>query len=237
MATDKFVQRNVGFFFIAVLCATLLGFFPTYFSHFPTFDGFTWAYHFHAFVALTWIGMLIAQAFLIRAKNFRVHRQVGKASYFVMPLLLVSIFLMVRAQYHKNILVNHLSETDALAAMSRNGILDLVFVSILYALGIRYKKRTALHLRFFTCLGLVIMGPGLSRFLFAHYPPQVAGPILGVLFLLVPLIWLILDLVKKRSPVPLLIYIGVTMSSVIMQGQGQSSWWQSFAKRFADTLF
>ncbi len=234
---EKRLQRNVGFFFIAVLIITLLGFFPSYFSHFPAFDGFTWPFHFHALIALVWICMLIAQAFLIRAKNYEIHRKVGKASYVVMPLLLFSFLLMARAQYQKNILVNHLSETDALAALSRNGIPECVFISILYSLGIIYKKRPAWHLRFFTSIGLVMLGPGLGRFLFGHFPPPVAGPIIGLLFLGLPLIWLIVDLVKKKSAVPLLVYIAVTIAAVIMPGQGHTVWWQGFSKLVADRFF
>ncbi len=123
---ERLLQRNVGFFFLVVLSFTLLGFFPSYFSRFPAFAGYDWAFHVHATIGLVWIGMLIAQAFLIRAKRFRTHRAVGKASYVVMPLLLVSFFLMARAQYHKNLLVNHLSETNALAALSRTGLPDVV---------------------------------------------------------------------------------------------------------------
>ncbi|MBK8649084.1 MAG: hypothetical protein IPN16_21600 [Gemmatimonadetes bacterium] len=43
----------------------------SYFSKFPTFEGFGWPYHFHAVIALVWICMLITQAFLIRAKQYR----------------------------------------------------------------------------------------------------------------------------------------------------------------------
>lgn len=234
---EKQLQRNVGFFFIVVLIFTLLGFYPSYLSHFPTFDGLTWVDHFHAVVALVWIGMLIAQAFLIRAKKHEIHRLVGKASYFVMPLLLFSFFLIARARYLNNIHVKHLSEADALAALSRSGLPDIVYFSILYSLGIIYKNRPAWHLRFFTCIGLAILGPGLGRFAFNHLPAPVAGAILGLLFVGVPLIWLIVDLIKKKSPVPMMIFLGISLFVGFMQGQGHSAWWQSFAKFIADHLF
>jgi uncharacterized membrane protein YozB (DUF420 family) len=226
---EKLLQRNVGFFFIAVLIITLLGFFPSYFSRLNSLDGLTWADHFHAVVALVWIGMLIAQAFLIRAKKYEIHRRVGKASYFVMPLLLVSFFFIARARY--------LSEADALAVLSRSGLPDIVYFSILYSLGIIYKNRPAWHIRFFTCIGLAILGPGLGRFAFIHLGAPAAGAILGLLFVGVPLIWLIVDLFKKQSPVPLLIFWGISLFAGFMQGQGHSGWWQSLAKFIADNFF
>jgi uncharacterized membrane protein YozB (DUF420 family) len=234
---EKQMQRNVGFFFVAVLCVTLLGFFPSYFSRFPTFEGYDWAFHVHAAVALTWIGLLIAQAFLIRGKNFRMHRRVAKASYVVMPLLLASFFLMARAQYHKNLVDRHLSEADALAALSRTGLPDVVYIGILYSLGMVYRKRPEWHLRFFTCIGLIMMGPGFGRFAFATFPPQVAGPLLGLSFLVLPVVWLVLDLRRKKSPIPLLTYIAITFCSIVMQGQGQSAWWQNFAGFVAAQAF
>jgi hypothetical protein len=231
------LQNNVMFFFIGVLLITLLGFYPTYFIHFPTFTGFSWVHHFHAFIASLWICMLIAQAFLIRAKKYSIHRMVGKASYLVMPVLLFSFFLMAKAMYYKNIDVKHLSEADALADLSRSGLPDIFYLSILYGLGIIYKRKTSWHLRFFTCTGLMILGPGLGRMAFMNFPPQVAGPIMGVVFLLVPLVWLIIDIVKKKSPVPLLIFIAISLTAANVSSSGHAAWWQAFAGWVKNTLF
>lgn len=234
---EKWLQNNIGFFFIGILIMTLLGFYPTYLTHFPTFKGFTWAYHFHAFVATLWIVMLITQAFLIRKRNYSLHRKIGKVSYFVMPFLLFSLFLMARATYFKNININHLSETDALAGLSKSGLRDILYMGILYGLAIFYKKRTAWHLRFFTCTGLIVLGPGLGRFAFTNFRPEIAGATLGIMMLLVPIIWLVVDIIKKKSPVPLLVFIAITISAIYLEGSGHAAWWQTFAKWFADTFF
>lgn len=234
---ERLLQRNVGFFFLVVLGFTVLGFFPSYFSRFPAFTGYDWAFHVHAAIGLTWIGMLIAQAFLIRAKRFRTHRALGKASYVVMPLLLASFFLMARAQYHKNLLVNHLSETEALAVLSRTGLPDVVYIGILYALGIAYRRRPDWHMRFFTGIGLIMLGPGLGRFAFAHLPPQIAGAVLGLTFLVLPLVWLVFDLRHKKSPIPLLTYLGMALCAATMQSQGRSAWWQTVAGFVAAKAF
>ncbi|MBK8391719.1 MAG: hypothetical protein IPL23_21635 [Saprospiraceae bacterium] len=95
------LQNSVGFFFIAILIITLLGFYPSYFSHFPKFEGFSLAFHFHGVLALLWLCMLIAQAFLIRAKKYEIHKVIGKLSYFVMPLLLFSFFFNGESNLHQ----------------------------------------------------------------------------------------------------------------------------------------
>jgi uncharacterized membrane protein YozB (DUF420 family) len=234
---ENLLQKNIGFFFIAVLIMTFLGFYPTYFTHFPMFEGFSWVYHFHAFFATLWIIMLIAQAFLIRKKKFQLHRKIGKTSFYVIPFLLFSFFLMAKTTYFKNINEKHLSETDALAYLSRSGLRDILYMVILYGLAILYKKRTSWHLRFFTCSGLMVLGPGLGRFAFANFRPEVAGATMGVFLLLIPIIWLIIDIIKKKSPIPLLIFIAITISAIYLDGAGHSTWWQTFAKWFVNTFF
>jgi hypothetical protein len=234
---EKGLQNNIGFFFIGVLIITLLGFYPTYFTYFPKFESFSWVYHFHAFFATLWIVMLITQAFLIRRKKYSLHRKIGKASYFVIPFLLFSFFLMAKTMYFKNININHLSETDALAHLSRSGLRDILYMAILYGLAILYKRRTSWHLRFFTCSGLTVLGPGLGRYAFANFRPEVAGATMGIFLLLIPIIWLIVDIIKRKSPIPLLIFIAITISAIYMDSAGHSEWWQTFAKWFADTFF
>lgn len=234
---ERNLENNIVFFFIGLLIVTFLGFYPTYFTHFPTFDGFSFAFHFHAFVATLWIVMLITQAFLIRMKNYEWHRWIGKASYFVIPFLLFSFFLMAKAAYFKNINIKHVSETEALAYLSRSGLRDILYLAILYGLAIFYKRKISWHLRFFTCSGLMVLGPGLGRFAFANFRPEVAGATLGICMLLVPIIWLIVDLIKKKSPIPLLVFIAITISAIYMDGAGHAAWWQSFARWFAGTFF
>ena len=231
------LQNNIGFFFIGVLIVTLLGFYPSYFAHFPMFEGFSWAFHFHAFFATLWIVMLITQAFLIRSKKYNLHRKIGKASYFVIPLLLFSFFLMAKAAYFKNINIKHLSETEALAYLSRSGLRDILYLAVLYSLAMLYKRRTSWHLRFFTCTGLTVLGPGLGRFAFTNFRPEIAGATMGVFLLLIPIIWLIVDIIKKKSPIPLLVFIAITISAIYLDGSGHSAWWQTFAKWFVGTFF
>ena len=105
------ITNRLIYFFIFLLLISFTGFYKTYLVKFPNFDGFTWAHHFHGVVMLTWVLMLIAQPIFIRTKNFRLHSIVGKASYFVFPLLLLSFFLVARASYFRNInAVGHASQ-------------------------------------------------------------------------------------------------------------------------------
>lgn len=230
------ITNRLIYFFIFLLLISFAGFYKTYLVKFPNFDGFTWAHHFHGAMMLTWILMLIAQPVFIRTKNLSLHRIVGKASYFVIPLLILSLFLVARAGYLRNIKTE--GETEALAGMT-NGIPEMFYLSILYGLGIYYKKKTSFHLRFFASIGLMITGPGLGRFIvvFCGLPPMIAIPFMIACIAGVTLGWMIYDIVKKKSAFPMSVFLAINGLAFVIIPNNHSAWWQAFAKWIAVHLF
>jgi hypothetical protein len=230
------ITNRLIYFFIFLLLISFAGFYKTYLVKFPDFDGFTWAHHFHGIVMLTWIFMLIAQPIFIRTNRLAWHRWVGKASYFVFPLLLLSFFLVARAGYLRNI--KTIGETEALASMGFSGIPDMFYISILYGFGIYYKKKTSFHLRFFASIGLMILGPGLGRFLIAvcGMPFTFIGAMIGVITLFA-LGWMIADIIKKRSAFPLAVFLAIIATTFVIGPNSHTAWWQSFAGWIAHHLF
>jgi hypothetical protein len=232
----KSLQNRLVFFFVLILIITLLGFYKTYIIKFPNFEGFTNAHHWHGALALSWILMLIAQPILIKYKKLDWHRTVGKISYFTMPLLLLSLFFVAKAGYQRNIL--SMTETEALAGLT-NGIPDIFVMGSIYALAIFYKKKTAFHLRFMSATGLMILGPGLGRFLivFCGLPPQIAIPFLICFSGLISLVWLIADVRQKKSAFPMAYYLLMTAFAISINFNSHSDWWQSFSKWLVINLF
>jgi len=225
---EKALQNRVGYFFVGILIITILGFYRTYLVKFPTFEGLTTAHHFHGFVASLWIVMLISQAFLIRAKRYAAHRLVGKASWVVMPLLLVSLFLVARAGYQRNSMT--MPRPDALAGLT-NGIPDILFLGTLFMLAMIYRKRPAWHLRFMTSTGLMMLGPGLGRFLivFCGLPFLIAIPLIVSLTTGVSIVWLIMDIRQKKSVVPMAVFVGIGIVAFFIGASNHSGWWQGLA--------
>ncbi len=208
---------------------SLAGFYKTYLVKFPDFEGFSWVHHFHGLVMLIWIMMMIAQPVFIRTKRLKWHRIVGKASYFVFPLLLLSFYLVARAGYVRNI--KTAGETEALAFLGFSGIPDVLYISILYGLGIYYKKKTSYHLRFFACIGLMILGPGLGRFLIAGFglPSSVLG-VMGISITIFTLGWMIADIIQKKSAFPMAVFLGILAMMMALGANTHSAWWQDIAK-------
>ena len=234
---EKRLQNRIFYFFVAIFIVTNLGFYKTYLIHFPTFEGFAWIFHVHGMLAMAWILMLIAQAYLIRAEKYDLHRLVGKLSYVIMPLFLASLFFAAKESYLTNIKTK--PQTDVLANMTNGGTIDIFFIGLIYTLAMVYKKNVGYHLRFMASTGLIILMPGLGRFVFvfcgipfpfALIPMILCGVGIG-------LIWLIIDLRNKKSAFPMGIYLVITLIMNAIGIGSQSAWWQGFAKWWVITLY
>ena len=234
---EKTLQTRLLYLFVAIFIVTNLGFYKTYLIHFPTFEGFAWVYHVHGMLAMSWILMLIAQAYLIRAKKYELHRLIGKLSYIVMPLFLLSLFFVAKESYLRNI--KTMPQADAIANFPNGGTIDIFFIGLIYALAIIYKKNVAYHLRFMASTGLIILSPGLGRFVFAFL--QIPLPFALIPLILcttgVGLVWLIMDIKNKKSAFPMGLYVAVALFMGFLGGNSHSAWWQSFGKWWVETLY
>lgn len=232
---EKTLQNRIGYAFIALLLICLLGFYPTYISKFPEMVGFTSAHHFHGLMALLWILLLIVQPFLIRAKKYELHRQLGKLGYVIMPLLVVSLFFVAKATYLRNI--KTMPEVEALAILP-NGTVEIFDFSILFILAMIYRKNTAYHLRFMASTGLMMVGPGLGRMMVSAGLPF---PVVLLIIILsttgVALVWMILDIRNKKSAFPMGTFVLLGLSAFFINANNHSAWWQGFAKWWVNTLF
>lgn len=180
--------------------------------------------------------MLLTQSFLIRAQKYKLHRLVGKASYVVMPLVILSFFLVAKAGYYKNSKTK--SETDALAGLI-SGIPDMFYLGVLYSLAMIYKKNVGYHLRFFASTGLLILGPGLGRFLIVYcgLPFYLAIPVMILATTGTGLIWLFVDIRQKKPAFPMLIFSCIGLLAFLITTNAHSAVWQSFAKWIVANLF
>ena len=83
--------RYLGYFFLLFIPLIFFGFYKTYINQFPTFENVKHGYiHVHAAIAILWVALVIVQPFLIVNKKLAWHRKIGKLSYFIFPLLILS---------------------------------------------------------------------------------------------------------------------------------------------------
>ena len=108
--------RYLGYFFLLLIPLVLAGFYKTYFVQFPTFERVKHTFiHIHAGIATVWVKLLIVQPFLIVNKKMAWYRKLGKISYFIFPLLILSFVPSI---------INKLN-SDALSTVFLPSVMDL----------------------------------------------------------------------------------------------------------------
>jgi len=137
-----------------LLVISIIAFWPTYYAVLLNTDFYV---HFHAFTALLWFGMLIAQPFLIKNWRLNLHRQIGKRSYTIAGLVILTIIRLAH---------NRISTAPESLYAIRTYILylqlSLAFVfGITYRLAIYYRKTKSIYVRLMAVTALAFVG---SRF-------------------------------------------------------------------------
>lgn len=148
--------------FIAIMFISLAGFYRSYFQYFPAFKNITAFTHVHFIIFLGWFIMLIWQPILIKKKNLALHRKIGRVSYFLAPVMVISILVMVKLN-----IANNLSISQEQAAIAAAGaVLDAIFFSVFYVMSMVNKHKIRRHVAFLTGASLIVLNPGLGPFSF-----------------------------------------------------------------------
>ncbi|WP_447637058.1 hypothetical protein [Flavobacterium microcysteis] len=148
-------------FFIAVVILSLAGFFNTYIRFFPNLDKFPFIIHIHFLAFVSWFALIVIQPILIRQKNTQLHRKIGKISYFIAPILVITILMLVKNQAQRELPI---SENDA-AIKTFMGLLDAVSFSVYYIIAMINRRNLRWHVAFLMAATLVVFNPGMSRLL------------------------------------------------------------------------
>ena len=226
-------------FFIAMVFLFLLlqiAFHHTYLKYFPQFKGFNWIHHIHGALMVSWVMMLVIQPYLIYKGKYKTHRLIGKISYFIAPLMLISMYLATRLNYLNS--VNKVPFKDVAYIQALNFITPLIFL-LFYSLAIRHKKEVYKHKRYMIGTSFIMLTAVLNRLLqqvFGNIEPyEFFIPLyLGVL---VSALLLVNDISKKRNPVPYTIVTLVLFLNIIIFYARETEVWQSIVRSIGDRIF
>lgn len=215
---------NLGYWLLLFIPLTIAGFYFTYFTQLPAVPGLI---HFHFAFMAAWIGMVIAQPFLIRYKKITLHRKLGRLSYLLVPLLIVSTWLVMRQSYANQLsaFASDLAEGVApysyeqgrrvIASYTAIAFVYLFWLTVFYGLAVGFRRATSIHARFMIAASLTLLGPTLDRILFFSFGLTTIGygiSVMAVSFFLIDLILLVLliqDIRKNKSPLPFLVSLSI----------------------------
>jgi len=167
------IYYNLGYWFLLLILLVLAGFYTSYFSVF--FHPKPLIIHIHFVLMALWISLLIIQPFLIKYQKRAIHRMLGKISYVLIPLILVSTFLMIRFSYYR--FSNDLHQQAALGLNQFNteqilkqaatfeaiALFWLVVFALFYSLAVINRRNTAVHSRYMVAAALTVLGPTVDR--------------------------------------------------------------------------
>lgn len=216
------VYYNLGYWFLLLIVLVIAGFYTSYFK--VIFEPTDPLIHLHFTLMAIWIVMLIVQPFLIKYKKLSYHRLIGKLSYFVVPLVVLSSFFMIRFSYFKEVEAARQQAPGVtmdtwLRMAADNTAIPFFYLgwfAVFYLLAVRNKRKSAIHARYMMATALTMLGPTVDRILIFHFNlfESVGNLVFAITFLLIDLILLYLlykDYKEQRSIKPLttslLIYI------------------------------
>ncbi len=155
--------KYIGFFFLIFVVFVGLGFYYPYFSLFPHFKSVSAIVHIHAIALLLWVVILITQTLLITYNKIKRHRFIGKITYFLMPIIIISSIGVLWQQYYEGI-EQKMTSIESLKTIF-TFTTELISIIIFYTLAVRniLKGNVAFHMRYMICVALVFIPPSFGR--------------------------------------------------------------------------
>ena len=233
---ENTIQSNIVFLFIGIWLCAIIGFHKTYTIHFPEFKGFQWEQHFHGVMLMSWFALLIIQPLLIRFNQNNIHRNLGKISYLLAPMVCYSIFLVTKMVYFREIKTRPME--SVLGQLSLD-IPTIFIFGLFFTLSMINRKDSAVHMRYMIATSLLMIGPGLGRALIIFGGISFPSAVSITLYIeeIIALLFLLNDIRKGNNFKPFLTITIILIIDHLCWGFQNASWWQSIAKWFVTHAF
>lgn len=226
-----FYLSGSGPWFAGLLLLAIIAFWPTYVSLAPT-DSTIYA-HFHAVVAVLWTMMLIVQPMLIRSGRLSVHRLLGRFSWVLAPLFVISVVLLAN---------DRIKGLEGQAYGIQTYILWLQFSTVIlfalsWVLAMIKRKSMAHHARFMICTGLTLIDPVVTRLLlwWDSTPDwNYQWMSYGIIYLIMlSLMWIERKAGNGREVFPIMLGVFFLLQIPALFSLTHQAWWQGIASWFA----
>lgn len=222
-------------FFSLVTIVSLAGFYGSYWNKFPRLGEFQNLIHIHFLAFTCWLFLIVIQPVLIMKKKFKLHRQLGRFSYLLAPILVLTIILLSKEKF-----IREFSESESSAAMTAFiAFVDISSLSTFYLIAMFKKSNVRWHVAFIIAATLIVLNPGLSRLL--NQITMGLGMLTAVLIpFLVPGIVLIIEKIKYKrailkSPYFLIIIIW-TIEILLFITIPQTDFWKNITRNLGIIL-
>lgn len=232
---------RVKYAFISVVFLMLyafvhVGFYSTYFKHFPNFAPFKLMHHIHGGIMSGWLFLLIAQPLFLALKKPAWHVFTGRLSYVYAPIVILSLFQVTRFSYNR--WVNEVGHAQAISDQALS-LGQIATFATFYALAMLFRKNLFLHVRFICATGLLALLPAANRLLksYTELDSSQCLVISGMLTICTASLFLLYDILKKKNAVPcIVILIWYVLLFVFVEAR-ETNLYQTFGSFVAQQLF
>jgi uncharacterized membrane protein len=159
----RFLFQNSIFIFSSFFVLALMAFWSSYYGHLLNEPELV--IHFHGISMILWCLMLISQSLLIRLKKQKLHKLIGKFSYVLAPVIILSGFSI--AHYTVKQTSSEYYVYDYLVALM---FLAVIAFGVLYGLAIYNRRKPAIHGRYMLTTIFPLFTPVTDRLTYKYLP-------------------------------------------------------------------
>lgn len=152
--------RHAHFYVGVVLLVILAGFWPSYFSPIRAVPP---AFHIHAATAIAWLTLLIVQSVTIQRRSNALHRQLGRASFALFPLLILGLTMIIGVSAHR-FAVREYPGVEILAPAFGIGMAIAIaaYLTLFYQ-ALKHRRNVRLHAGYMLATPLILFESPFSR--------------------------------------------------------------------------
>jgi len=232
MSFSQSIFRNSVFFLVLIPLFAVWGFWVTYFTRPPgTYN--IWE-HVHGLAMFGWCIMLVSQSFLIRNNRRSLHRTLGKISFLLAPLVVISTIFL--ANYKLN--VRQLNN-EGLYIFGLQFFIVVLF-GYFYTMAMIRRRQPDTHARWMICTAFTMLDPIFARIIAVNFyqVPFETGIIQWMTFAFIDLIVIFLVVRDWKSSGRRDVFLNALAVFVVAQIAMLTVWdtapWKAFASWFAE---
>jgi len=218
-----FESGRVGYYLVGLVFLSALGFYPTYFSKVFRTGSYSMMTHIHVIIMIIWLLIVIVQPYLIKNRKVVLHKKIGRLSYAVVPLVVITALCLAISR----IGTNPYFDEGFLFFMP---LKDCFIITVCFGLALYHKNNPSLHARYMICSSLPLIEPPLVRSIL-FFGPDLPSPYwaFGLGFLTIDLLLLALiikgsSLSELRKPFVLVLIFYALLQTFAMYGTEHEQW-------------
>lgn len=151
--------KYLPWFFVLILILAPIGF-RRYLNRLALLEKQHFYVHFHAVFMTLWCVILITQPLLILKRKRKAHQWIGRFSYGLVPILLISMFMML---YHSLLANGKLELTNEDIQQLFFPFTQILIFGLFYLLAIKHVPKPRIHMRYVIVSSVTLLGPTIGR--------------------------------------------------------------------------